>query len=45
LPEGVRHLALDLTDATACHEAARGLSHVTHVLLAAPYEKPDLVGG
>lgn len=45
LPEGVRHVALDLTDAAACREAAKGLTHVTHVLFAALYEKPDLVGG
>lgn len=45
LPAGARHIALDLTDAAACREAAKGLSQVTHVLFAALYEKPDLVAG
>lgn len=45
LPEGVRHLALDLTDAAACRGAAANLDGVTHVLFAALYELPDLVAG
>ncbi len=45
LPEGARHLALDLTDARACAAAAGELREVTHILFAALYEKPDLVAG
>lgn len=41
----LRHLPLDLTDADACRGAARELGHVTHVVYAAVYEKPGLVGG
>ena len=43
--EGVRHIALDLTDASACRAAATRLSAVTHLLYTALYEKPDLVAG
>ena len=45
LPAGVRHVALDLTDAAACVSAAQNLTHVTHVLFAALYELPELVSG
>ena len=45
LPEGVRHVPLDLTDAAACVAAAPGLAHVTHVMFAALYELPELVAG
>lgn len=45
LPEGVRHVAVDLTDAAACVAAAKSLSHVTHVMFAALYELPELVAG
>jgi nucleoside-diphosphate-sugar epimerase len=45
LPDGVVHVRLDLTDAAACETAARSLGHVTHVLFAALYEKPDLIAG
>lgn len=45
LPEGVRHVPLDLTDAAACVAAARSLQDVTHVMFAALYELPELVAG
>jgi nucleoside-diphosphate-sugar epimerase len=45
LPEGVRHVPLDLTDASACGAAAASLGEVTHVLFAALYELPELVAG
>ena len=45
LPEGVRHLQLDLSDGAACVAAADGLKEVTHVLFAALYELPELVAG
>ena len=45
LPEGVRHLRLDLTDASACVAAADGLKDVTHVFFAALFELPALVAG
>lgn len=45
LPEGVRHVPLDLTDAAACQAAAPSLSEVTHVMFAALYELPELVAG
>lgn len=45
LPAGVRHVAVDLTDAEACRAAFAGLSDVTHVVYAALYEKPGLVAG
>lgn len=45
LPQGVRHVPLDLTDAAACVSAAAGLGHVTHVMFAALYELPELVAG
>ena len=45
LPSGVKHLALDLTDASACAAARTSLRPVTHVLFAALFELPDLVAG
>lgn len=45
LPEGARHISVDLTDLAACQQAALNLSHVTHVLFAALYELPELVAG
>ena len=45
LPEGVRHVPLDLTDLAACQAAAVNLTDVTHVLFAALYELPELVAG
>lgn len=42
---GVRHVALDLTDARACLDARATLRDVTHLVYAALYEKPDLVAG
>ncbi len=45
LPEGVVHVPLDLADPAACHAAAPGLAHVTHVMYAALFELPDLVAG
>jgi nucleoside-diphosphate-sugar epimerase len=45
LPEGVRHVALDLTDASACIAMAQSLKDVTHIMFAALYELPELVAG
>ena len=45
LPDGVRHIAVDLTDAQACRAAFAALSDVTHVVYAALYEKPGLIAG
>jgi nucleoside-diphosphate-sugar epimerase len=45
LPDGVRHVALNLNDAAACIAAAPALAGVTHVLYAALYELPALVAG
>lgn len=45
LPDGVRHVPIDLTDVAACSAAADGLREVTHVLFAALYELPELVAG
>lgn len=42
---GGRHLALDLTDAAACADAAATLRDVTHVVYAALFELPGLVEG
>jgi nucleoside-diphosphate-sugar epimerase len=39
------HLALDLTDATACRAAAVHLRNVTHLVYAALFELPGLVEG
>jgi len=40
-----RHVAIDLTDAAACRNAADLLRHVTHVVYAALFELPGLVEG
>lgn len=40
-----RYLALDLTDAAACDDAAAQLRDVTHVVFAALHERPGLVRG
>jgi len=45
LPDGVQHIAADLTDAAACRDAATRLADTTHLLYAALYEKPDLIAG
>lgn len=45
MPDGVRHIAVDLTDADACRAAFSGLKDVTHVVYAALYEKPGLLAG
>ena len=45
LPEGVQHIALDLTDAAACAATCSSLAKVTHVLFAALFELPELVAG
>lgn len=45
LPEGVEHVALDLTDAAACRSAADNLRGVTHLMYAALFELPELVAG
>lgn len=42
---GARHVSLDLTDAQACRRAAAELRDATHLVYAALYEAPDLVGG
>jgi nucleoside-diphosphate-sugar epimerase len=41
----VRHIALDLTDATACRDAVDTLRDVTHLVYAALFELPGLVEG
>jgi nucleoside-diphosphate-sugar epimerase len=41
----VRHIALDLTNADACRDAADLLRDVTHVVYAALFELPGLVEG
>jgi nucleoside-diphosphate-sugar epimerase len=45
LPDGVRHISVDLTDVAACRQAMQQLGNITHLLYAALYEKPDLVAG
>ena len=40
-----RHLALDLTNAAACHDAAEAMRDVTHLVYAALFEMPGLVEG
>jgi nucleoside-diphosphate-sugar epimerase len=42
---GARFVAVDLTDPAQCTRAAPELSGATHLVYAALYEKPDLVGG
>ena len=46
-PPGVvaRHIALDLTDAGACRDAAETLRNVTHLIYAALFELPGLIEG
>jgi nucleoside-diphosphate-sugar epimerase len=45
LPDGAKHMSVDLTDLSACQSAAAGLTHVTHILFAALFELPELVAG
>lgn len=45
VPDSVQHVAVDLTDRVACESLFGSLSDVTHVVYAAVYEKPGLVGG
>ena len=45
LPEGAKHISVDLTDIAACHRAALELTHVTHIMFAALFELPELVAG
>jgi nucleoside-diphosphate-sugar epimerase len=40
-----RSIPVDLTDVQACADVFGGLSEVTHVVYAALYERPDLIGG
>jgi nucleoside-diphosphate-sugar epimerase len=40
-----KHLAVDLRDRDACHAALSSQSEVTHIIYAALYEKPGLIGG
>ncbi|RPI32033.1 MAG: nucleoside-diphosphate sugar epimerase, partial [Hyphomicrobiaceae bacterium] len=42
---GARFLAADLTDTQACERTFAALGHVTHVIYAALYERPELVAG
>src|SRR5262249_31397665 len=42
---GARFITVDLTDARACAAVFGNLSNVTHVIYAALYERPDLIGG
>ena len=42
---GARFMAADLTDPRACADLFGSLSEVTHVVYAALYERPDLIGG
>ncbi|MFZ9405760.1 MAG: SDR family oxidoreductase [Burkholderiaceae bacterium] len=44
-PASVKHLAVDLTDAQACHAHKAEFAGVTHVLYSALFELPDLVSG
>lgn len=45
VPASVVHVAIDLTDRAACEAAFGAMHHITHVVYAAVYEKPGLVGG
>jgi len=47
VPPGIsfEHVALDLNDASACRDAAKGFGAVTHVVYAALFEKPGLMAG
>jgi nucleoside-diphosphate-sugar epimerase len=40
-----RFISADLTDARACADVFGNLKDVTHVIYAALYERPDLIGG
>jgi nucleoside-diphosphate-sugar epimerase len=42
---GARHVAIDLTDAAQCLRAATEFKDATHLVYAALYEAPDLIGG
>jgi len=42
---GARFITTDLTDARACADVFGNLRDVTHVIYAALYERPDLIGG
>src|SRR5262245_18275286 len=42
---GARFIAADLTDERACNDVFGKLKDVTHVIYAALYERPDLIGG
>ena len=42
---GARYMAVDLTDAAACRDAAASWNDVTHLVYAALYELPGLVDG
>ena len=42
---GFRHLPLDLRDRSACAAAVAALPAVSHLVYAASYEQPGLVGG
>jgi nucleoside-diphosphate-sugar epimerase len=44
-PTGATHLAMDLTDPTACGARLGEIRGVTHIVYAALFEKPDLTGG
>ena len=41
---GARHVAVDLTDAGQCAAIADDLRDATHLVYAALYEAPDLIG-
>jgi len=41
----IRHLPLDLEDAAACRDTAKGMGAVTHVVYAAVHELPGLMPG
>jgi uncharacterized protein YbjT (DUF2867 family) len=43
-PTGATHLAMDLTDPTACGARLGEIRGVTHIVYAALFEKPDLTG-
>lgn len=45
LPAGIRHLAVDLNDATACRAAIATTPEITHVLYTALFEQPSLLSG
>ena len=45
LPDGVQHLAVDLSSQADCQRAGPALAGVTHVMFAALFELPELVAG